>query len=94
VVQASERKIRLSDVDQEESMGIARREAMGRGIRLKRAERDIVNNDFEELRSEYTVCRRSRQNRCCSGSRCVGACIFRKIHMFVMPVLVVEVAMT
>lgn len=62
MVQASERKIRLSDVDQEESMGIARREAMGRGIRLKRAERDIVNNDSEELRSEYVACCGSNQN--------------------------------
>lgn len=42
VVQASERKIRLRDVDQEESMGIARREAMGRGIRLKTAASDIL----------------------------------------------------
>lgn len=42
MVQASERKIRLSDVDQEESMGIARREAMGRGIRLRRDESDML----------------------------------------------------
>lgn len=43
VVHASERKIRLSDVDQEESIGIARREAMGRGMRFKREESDIAN---------------------------------------------------
>ena len=36
-------------MDQEESMGIARREAMGRGIRLRRAERDIVDSDSEGL---------------------------------------------
>jgi hypothetical protein len=52
VVQASERKIRLSDVDQEESMGMARRDAMGRGIRLRRAERDIVDTDFGSFESE------------------------------------------
>lgn len=43
VVQASERKIRFRDVDQEDSMGIARREAMGRGIRFRREDRDILN---------------------------------------------------
>ena len=41
MVQAKERKIRLSDVDHEDSMGIAKREAMGRGIRLRREDRDI-----------------------------------------------------
>lgn len=42
MVQASERKIRLRDVDQEDNMGTARREAMGRGIRERREERDIL----------------------------------------------------
>lgn len=41
VVQASERKIRFSDVLQEESIGTARREAMGSGIRERREDSDI-----------------------------------------------------
>ncbi len=38
MVQARERKIRLRDVDHELNIGIARREATGRGIRLRREE--------------------------------------------------------
>lgn len=42
VVQARERKIRLRDVDQEDSIGIARREAMGSGMRFRREESDMM----------------------------------------------------
>ena len=34
--------MRLSDVDQEESIGIARSEAMGRGIRLRSEDSDMA----------------------------------------------------
>ena len=46
MVQANERKIRFSDVDQEDSIGIARREAIGRGIKERREESDIVFNQM------------------------------------------------
>ena len=42
VVQVRERKTRLMDVDQEESMGIAKREARGRVSGVRRAVRDIL----------------------------------------------------
>lgn len=41
VVQVSERKTRLMDVDQEESMGIAKSEARGRVSGVRRAVRDM-----------------------------------------------------
>jgi hypothetical protein len=50
VVQASDRKIRLREVDQEDSIGTARREAMGSGIRERREDRDIFVVDSEITR--------------------------------------------
>jgi hypothetical protein len=41
VVQVREKKTRFRDVDQEESMGIAKREARGRVIGERRVVRDI-----------------------------------------------------
>jgi hypothetical protein len=43
VVHVREKKTRLRDVDQEDSMGIAKREAKGRERGARRAERDILN---------------------------------------------------
>ncbi len=42
VVQVRERKTRLMEVDQEESMGIAKSEARGRVSGVRRAVRDMV----------------------------------------------------
>jgi hypothetical protein len=43
VVQVREKKTRLRDVDQEDSMGIAKREAKGRERGARRAESDMAN---------------------------------------------------
>jgi hypothetical protein len=43
VVHASDRKTRLRDVDQEDSMGMARREARGTVKGARSADSDIVN---------------------------------------------------
>jgi hypothetical protein len=52
VVHASERKMRLRDVDHEESMGMARREAKGT---VKGARRDVNDMVSEERKVSWQV---------------------------------------
>ena len=80
-------KMRFRDVDQDDNIGTARRDAMGRGIRERREESDILGS-----RPYGRVEQLGDSDICCVGrvgSR-VGACLFSGVVGFVMPVLVLS----